>query len=69
MADTGDLKSPINSQISNDSSEKQAALAVSLPSHPELARVVDAWPMLPEAIRAGILAMIQSSCLHSRPDH
>jgi hypothetical protein len=38
-----------------------------LPSHPGLARVVDAWPMLPDAIRAGILAMIQTSCLHSRP--
>jgi hypothetical protein len=27
---------------------------------PELAAVVDAWPALPEAIKAGILAMIGS---------
>ncbi|MGO9598357.1 MAG: hypothetical protein ACLP7Q_10235 [Isosphaeraceae bacterium] len=27
---------------------------------PDLAAVVDAWPGLPEAIRAGILAMIRA---------
>jgi len=33
------------------------------PAHfpPDLAAVIDAWPMLPEAIRAGILAMIRAS--------
>jgi hypothetical protein len=28
---------------------------------PELAAVVEAWPALPEAIRAGILAMIRAA--------
>ena len=27
---------------------------------PDLAAVVDAWPDLPEAIRAGMLAMVKS---------
>jgi hypothetical protein len=28
---------------------------------PDLARLIDAWPTLPEAIRAGIIAMIQAA--------
>jgi hypothetical protein len=28
---------------------------------PDLARIVDAWPTLPEAIRAGIVAMVQAA--------
>jgi hypothetical protein len=28
---------------------------------PELAEVVSAWPTLPEAIRAGILAMVRAA--------
>jgi len=31
------------------------------PIDPDLAAVVDAWPKLPEAIRAGILAMIRAA--------
>lgn len=31
------------------------------PSDPDLAAVIDAWPNLPEAIRAGIMAMVRSS--------
>ena len=27
----------------------------------DLARIVDAWPMLPEAVRAGILAMVKAA--------
>ncbi len=36
---------------------------VSIRSHhdPDLAAVVDAWPELPEAIRAGILAMVKAA--------
>lgn len=30
-------------------------------AEPDLAAVVDAWPNLPEAIRAGILAMVQAA--------
>jgi hypothetical protein len=32
-----------------------------LPADPNLAAVVDAWPGLPEAIRAGILAMVKAA--------
>jgi hypothetical protein len=28
---------------------------------PELAWIVDAWPSLPEAIKAGILAMVEAA--------
>lgn len=31
------------------------------PIHPDPAAVVDAWPSLPEAIKAGILAMIRTA--------
>jgi hypothetical protein len=37
------------------------ALAVSLPSDPDLAKLVDAWPTLPVAFRAAIVAMIESA--------
>ena len=29
------------------------------PADPRLARLIDAWPDLPEAVRAGILAMVE----------
>jgi len=29
---------------------------------PDLAAVVDAWPDLPEALKAGIVAMVRSTC-------
>jgi hypothetical protein len=35
---------------------------------PELAALVDAWPRLPETIRAGILAMVRASLPESRRD-
>jgi hypothetical protein len=41
--------------------DSHGALAVSLPSDPELARLIDAWPTLPEALKAGIMAMIDSA--------
>jgi hypothetical protein len=28
---------------------------------PELARIVDAWPTLPDALKAGILAMVEAA--------
>lgn len=39
------------------------ALAVSLPFDPELARLVEVWPTLPDAIKAGIRAMIDATRL------
>jgi hypothetical protein len=32
-----------------------------LPGDPDLRAVVDAWPTLPEPVRAGILAMVRAS--------
>jgi hypothetical protein len=31
------------------------------PSDPELTRVVEAWPELPPAVRAGIAAMVRAA--------
>lgn len=33
----------------------------SVPADPDLARVVAAWPGLPNAIRVGILALVQAA--------
>jgi hypothetical protein len=30
-------------------------------THPDLALIVDAWPGLPDAIKAGILAMVKAA--------
>jgi hypothetical protein len=35
-----------------------SAFAVSLPSDADLARVMNVWQMLPPAVRAGIVAMV-----------
>ena len=32
-----------------------------LPADPDLAAVVDAWDRLPEAVRAGIVAMVKAA--------
>jgi hypothetical protein len=34
---------------------------------PDLAAVIDAWPALPEPIKAGIMAMVQSSSADHPP--
>jgi hypothetical protein len=36
-------------------------LPQSEPIPPDLAAVVDAWPQLPEALRAGIVAMVKAA--------
>ena len=35
------------------------------PADPELAALVDAWPALPEAVRAGIVAMVRATLRES----
>lgn len=35
-------------------------------SDPELAALVDAWPTLPEALRAGIVAMVRAASVGDR---
>ncbi len=57
---------PSTRQYPNESGSIRPATATQnatrlLPDDPGLAAVVDAWPELPEAIRAGIVAMINAS--------
>ena len=48
--------------VSDQSGTESGALgAQEAPLDPELAAVVDAWPALPEAIKAGILAMVETT--------
>jgi hypothetical protein len=42
--------------------ESEAVWANCGPMKADLAAVVDAWSMLPEAIKAGILAMVRAAC-------
>lgn len=37
------------------------AKAPTMPSDPDLAAVASAWPLLPPAVRAGIVAMVRAS--------
>ena len=54
-------ENPTNQGIS-DTSSSDIALHLALnPADPDLARVVEAWPSLPEAIRRAVLALIGST--------
>jgi hypothetical protein len=56
---------PENAAVTGDSApsgaESGAIEAREAILDPELTAVIDAWPVLPEAIRAGILAMIRAA--------
>ena len=60
---------PLLNSTSNDdtatcesaSTRLASSLATILQEHAELTAVVEAWPGLPEAVRAGILAMVKAS--------
>jgi hypothetical protein len=55
-------KSSGNRGVGNQSGAECGALgARDAPLDPDLAAVVDAWPALPAAIKAGILAMIRAA--------
>ncbi len=50
------------SLIHHEKGREASNVALSLPyAPPDLAQVVDAWPTLPEVIRAAILALVQTS--------
>jgi hypothetical protein len=38
-----------------------------VPSDPELARLINAWPDLPAAMKAGIMAMVNAAAKDSAP--
>jgi hypothetical protein len=51
-----------NTEIRNQSGAESGALgAREAPLDPDLLAVVDAWPALPESVKAGILAMIRAT--------
>jgi hypothetical protein len=51
---------PANSSRQNEGS-LSVLLAHSTPTDPDLARIIDAWPTLPDHIRAAIMALVASS--------
>ena len=65
----GGIRTPLENTgktgFSDQSGAKSGALAArEAPSDPDLAELIDAWPTLPEAIRAGILAMVRAISPH-----
>ena len=52
--------------ISSDSATTTEALTLPLALDPDLTRLIDAWPILPDAIRAAMLALLQSAVDASR---
>jgi hypothetical protein len=54
--------SPDNSTNPAPGGAKSGALTIeNLAIDPSLAALIDAWPTLPDAIRAGILAMVRAA--------
>jgi len=49
-------KTPSNTQLADDRAAKSAA--ISTPFDAQLQAVIDAWPKLPDALKAGILAIV-----------
>jgi hypothetical protein len=76
MGDTGfepAEKSPRETQApdpdgSNSGNNAAAVVAPERPADPDLAALVAAWPALPSALRAGIVAMVRAAGPASRPD-
>jgi hypothetical protein len=54
-------KSPANSALLDQRAAKSGAGGFSAPIDPELAEVMQSWETLPEAIRAGILALVRAA--------
>jgi len=46
---------------SNPESVLALRLAQTVENHPDLTTLIDAWPDLPQAVRAGIVAMINAA--------
>jgi hypothetical protein len=56
-----DLQSGINGQNRGKNSDVSGMAVTGAVRDPDLAAVVAAWPALPPAIRAGILAMVNAA--------
>ena len=55
------LRKPPLSLAAQGKREDRNQPPLDAPKDPELAAVVEAWPDLPEALRAGILAMVKAT--------
>lgn len=65
MGETG-FETPTHSSGKIDNSEYSAAESAAAgaengPVDPDLQAVIDAWPALPAAVKAGILAMVRAA--------
>ncbi len=54
-------KKAISDQGGAESGAPDAPNALRRPNDPSLCRIIDTWPDLPEAIRAGIVAMVRAA--------
>ena len=54
-------KKAISDQGGAESGAPDAPDAPNRPDDPDLSRLINAWPNLPEAIRAGIVAMVNAA--------
>ena len=53
--------SDINAPCTHDLSNTSTSSSNTLQTEADLAAVIDAWPKLPEAVRAGIVAMVRAA--------
>jgi len=58
---TTDCKACNNNSYEFSENDFAKNLVILLPKYPELANIFEAWPSLPEAVKAGIMAMVQAS--------
>jgi hypothetical protein len=76
MGDTGLEPPSVSGRESNDLGQSSGAGAAksdasdrkNAATDPDLQSVVDAWPTLPDAVKAGILAMVRASSDRGRTE-
>jgi hypothetical protein len=61
LAETCEAAGPLARSLPFSAAETPSTSPAAEPFDPDLARVVEAWPKLPEAIRRAMLAMVKSA--------
>jgi len=56
-----EAKDRIHNGLDDSTGDARSAIAARSAENPDLRAVIDAWPDLPDAVRAGILAMVKAS--------